>query len=192
MQATKAKFCGDSNTLKHIMETSSALECKNLGKDIKNSSNAKWNKSAKDLCYPGILAKFQQNQGLAPFLKNTGEKTILEFCYDEIWGNGLPLSNPLCIDPKSYKKQGVLGEILEDVRTALLAECTLSGHPSVEDLMDERPSLPVQTYLHVETLISCGNKEQLRFHVETQLCPLIRIIITLHSLRACPTSISQL
>ena len=109
------------------------MECKNLEKEITNGSNNKWNKSAKDLCYPGILAKFQQNPGLAAFLKNTGEKTIVECCYDKTWGNGLSLTNPLCIDPKSYKKQGILGEILEDVRKALLSECTPSSHPGGVD-----------------------------------------------------------
>ena len=103
IQATKAKFCSDQDSFTRIMASKSPLECKNLGKEIKNCNTPNWNKSAKELCYPGILAKFQQNTGLAAFLKNTGEKTIVECCYDETWGNGLPLSNPMCINPKSYK-----------------------------------------------------------------------------------------
>ena len=111
-----------------------------------NISN--WNKAAKDLCYPGILAKFQQNSGLAAFLKNTGDKTILECCYDETWGNGVPLSNPLCIvciDPKNYKKQGILEEILEDVRAVLTTENMPSSSPPIDNLEDDSDTLPVQT-----------------------------------------------
>ena len=101
IQATKAKFCDDQDTFARIMASKSPLECKNLGKEITNCNTSNWNKSAKEFCYPGILAKFQQNPGLAAFLKNTGEKTIVECCYDETWENGLPLSNPMCVNPKS-------------------------------------------------------------------------------------------
>ena len=145
IQATKATFCGDQETFKQIMESKSPLDCKNLGKEVTNCNISNWNKAAKDLCYPGILAKFQQNPGLTAFLKNTSEKTIVECCYDETWGNGLPLSNLLCIDLKSYKKQGILGEILEDVRTVLLSENTSSSNPAIDNLVEESGSLPVQT-----------------------------------------------
>ena len=36
IQATKATFGGDYETLKQIMESKSPLECKNLGKDVTN------------------------------------------------------------------------------------------------------------------------------------------------------------
>ena len=72
-----------------------------------------------DLCYPGILSKFEQNPGLSSFLRNTGNKTILECCYDDVWGNGIPLSDPRCLDPKVYEKQGILGFMLENIRREL-------------------------------------------------------------------------
>ena len=145
IQATKAMFCEDQETLQKIMGSTSPLECKNLGKEVTNCINSEWNKLARELCYPGILAKFQQNPGLAAFLKNTGEKTIIECCYDETWGNGIPLSNPSCIDPKKYKKQGILGEMLEDVRSVLLQKTSPSQSPTNENTMDEGDELPVQT-----------------------------------------------
>ena len=52
-------------------------------------------------------------QALHHSLKNTGTKTILECCYDEVWGNGIPLLNPDCINPKKFTKQGILGSMLE-------------------------------------------------------------------------------
>ena len=69
--------------------------------------------------FKGLLAKFQQNSGLAALLKNTQDKTILECCYDRIWGNGYPLSDPNCINPNSYESQGILGEMLEEIRDIL-------------------------------------------------------------------------
>ena len=77
-------------TKKQIMQAATALKCKTLGKEIQNCDNDKWNWVASEKCFPGILSKFQQNAGIASFLKNTGTKTILECCYDEVWGNGIP------------------------------------------------------------------------------------------------------
>ena len=36
-----------------------------------------------------------------------------------MWGNGIPLINPKCIDPESYKQQGILGEMLEKIRSEI-------------------------------------------------------------------------
>ena len=84
IQATKAEFCNDNETLNEIMSTTSALKCKELGRSVKNCNIPEWNKKAKELCFPGILCKFQQNEGLAAFLKNRGDKTLLECCYDTV------------------------------------------------------------------------------------------------------------
>ena len=144
IQATKSVFCGDQHSLKLIMEAKTPLECKSLGKEITNCNTSDWNKAAKELCYPGILAKFQQNPGLAAFLKNTGDRTILECCYDETWGNGMSLSNPQCIDPLKYKKQDMLGEMLEDICTVLKAE-SISSTPPICLMEDATSTSPVQT-----------------------------------------------
>ena len=102
------------------MQAATALKCKTLGKEIQNCDNDKWNQVASEKCFPGILSKFQQNAGIASFLKNTGTKTILECCYNEVWGNGIPLSNPDCINPKKFTNQGILGSMLEHVQKVLL------------------------------------------------------------------------
>ena len=147
IQAKKAEFCGDQEKLKEIMCAKTARECKELGREVKNCNTAQWNASAKELCFPGLLAKFRQNKGLAAFLKATGSKTLLECCYDKVWGNGYPLSDPNCIDPDTYESQGILGEMLEEIRSILAITpenitSMTSGQPHV---------LHVQTPSHVET-----------------------------------------
>ena len=134
IQANKAEFCKDNEILNEIMSTTSALKCKELGHSVKNCNTQEWNKKAKELCFPGILCKFLQNGGLAAFLKNTGDKTLLECCYDTIWGNDIPLSNPDCIKTSKYKHQGIQGEMLEEIRATLQSA----------------------TPVHVE-LVPCGN-----------------------------------
>ena len=102
------------------MQTATVLKCKTPGKEIQNCDNDKWNRVASEKCLPGILSKFQQNAGIASFLKNTGTKTILECCYNEVWGNGIPFLNPDCINPKKFTNQGILGSMLEHMREVLL------------------------------------------------------------------------
>ena len=119
IQSKKAEFCEDFDSYHMIMATKSAFKCKELGRQVKNCNTNEWNKRAKEYCFPGILCKFQQNPGLAAFLKNTGNKTLLECCYDNVWGNGYPLSDPDCLNPQSYTKQGIQGEMLEEIRDIL-------------------------------------------------------------------------
>ena len=156
------EFCGDVETKQHIMQAKSALKCKSLGKEIKNCDSEKWNQVTAEKCFPGILSKFQQNAGISSFLKNTGTKTILECCYDEVWGNGIPLSNPDCINLKKYKGQGILGSMLEQVRETLLAHASSSNkeniflcpkNPSSSHMMDTPlPSHTTSSALSVETI----------------------------------------
>ena len=119
IQACKASFSGDTGVMEQIMQAPTPLACKNLGRTVKNCDLKKWNEEASKICYPGLLEKFKQNPGLSAFLKNTEKKTILECCYDDVWGNGIPLTHPKCIDPESYKQQGILGEMLEKVRSEI-------------------------------------------------------------------------
>ena len=119
IQHSKAKFCEDVEMCTAIMQADTPVKCKQLGKEVRNCDLDKWNKSASELCFPGILSKFQQNSGIATFLRNTGSKILVECCYDDIWGNGYPLSNADCINPDVYSTRGIMGPLLEKVRDVL-------------------------------------------------------------------------
>ena len=145
IQKMKADFCKDRDASAQIMIATTPYECKKLGRGVKNCNAEAWNSAAMDLCYPGILSKFEQNPGLSSFLRNTGSKTILECCYDDVWGNGIPLSDPRCLDPKVYEKQGILGFMLENIRHEL-----------------NSTALQTQDQAHLDNLsknasITCGN-----------------------------------
>ena len=128
IQATKARFCEDKQSLNQILITESPYKCKDLGRNVKNCNITDWNANAQTLCFPGLLSKFEQNPGLAAFLKSTGRKTLLECCWDEVWGNGKPLSDPECIDRTKFTNQGILGTMLEEIRSILLSKPTFIGH----------------------------------------------------------------
>ena len=65
------------------------------------------------------MVKFDQNPSLWNLLLNTGTAMIAECSYDSVWGTGVPLHKDRCTDKKHWVNQGILGEILEDVRNQL-------------------------------------------------------------------------
>ena len=116
IQACKAKYFGDNDTLTKILGSTTSIECKDLSRNIRNYSESKWEQVAGNLCHPGIWAKFEQNPlVLNTLLTKTGEKRIVECASDWLWGTGLPLSDPDCLDHSKWISQGILGQILEDI-----------------------------------------------------------------------------
>ena len=117
IQACKAKYFGDNDTLNKILGSTMSIACKDLSRNIRNYSESKWEQVAGNLCHPGIRAKFEQNPlALNTLLTKTGEKRIVECASDRLWGTGLPLSDPDCLDCTKWISQGILGQILEDIR----------------------------------------------------------------------------
>ena len=102
IQKMKADFSNDIETAAQIMLATTPYKCKRLGRSVKNCDVESWNSAVMDLCYPSLLSQFQQNPGLSSFLRNTGDKTILGCCYDDVWGNWLPLGDPRCLKNKVY------------------------------------------------------------------------------------------
>ena len=51
-------------------------------------------------------------------LFETGDKLLVESCYDKVWGTGKPLFKEDCLDV-SRRNQGILGEILCEIRPEL-------------------------------------------------------------------------
>ena len=93
-----------------------ALECKELGKNISEFKEEKWKEEAGMLCLPGIFAKFKSNPCLADMLLSTGDQTIVEATFDTMWGTGIPLHQSDCLDSKKWKGIGLLGEMLMTTR----------------------------------------------------------------------------
>ena len=116
IQACKAKYFGDSDTLGKILGSTTLIECKEISRNIRNYDDNKWEQVAGNLCHPGIRAKFVQNPiVLNTLLTKTGDKHIVECASDRLWGTGLPLSDPDCLDRTKWISQGILGQILKDI-----------------------------------------------------------------------------
>ena len=92
IQHTKAILFKDYSATRKILNASSALECKELAKDIDKYSKELWEKEAKKHCKIGIKEKFAQNSGLKDVLIYcTENKQIVESANDRFWGTGVPL-----------------------------------------------------------------------------------------------------
>ena len=129
IQANKAKFSGDIEMYNEILCCSTSLECKILSKQIRSMDDKKWEEEAMNICFPGIRAKFHQNANALDTLVNkTGTKRIVECASDRLWGTGIPLSDPACLDYAKWISQGILGQILERIRDEVLNSRIHSYH----------------------------------------------------------------
>ena len=96
-----------------IMSTENALESKLLARDIVGYDEWKWKDVAYQECYKGIFEKFNQNENLKRVLVNTGNKTLVESSYDQIWGTGIPLTDPACLDKTKWYNPGIMSKLLK-------------------------------------------------------------------------------
>ena len=116
IQHQKAKFCGDKHIERSILSAKTPLECKKLSREITNFSFKRWLENAKELCKEGIEAKFTQNPRIMQALLETGDKVLVECAKDPLWGTGVPLNDPQCLNTKYWKNQGLLGTMLQEIR----------------------------------------------------------------------------
>ena len=93
IQHLKAVHFDADDIATRIMSTSTALECKNLAREIPNYNPDGWNSIAQEMCKEGIKAKFMQNPFLQSVLLSTGKRVLAECCLDQTWGTGVPLQD---------------------------------------------------------------------------------------------------
>ena len=114
-QYTKPVFLNDMEMSTKILASKSALECKNLSKNIKGVEDSKWEENAKSLCHKGIAEKFRQNPRLMESLSNTGSKFLVESTNNRLWGKGVPLHRAGCFYSTLWSGNRILGDILCEI-----------------------------------------------------------------------------
>ena len=102
-----------------ILSTKDALESKLLARDIIGYDERRWKEVAYKECYTGIFEKFAQNEELKKVLVSTGNKTLVESSYGQIWGTGIPLNDPSCLDQSKWYSPGILSKLLMDICSKL-------------------------------------------------------------------------
>ena len=115
IQYTKAMFFNDVDTSTKILASKTALESKNMSRNIRGYEESKWDECAKTLCHKGIAEKFRQNPRLMEALVNTGSKVLVESTGNKLWITGVPLHKAGCLDSTLWSGNGILGEILCEI-----------------------------------------------------------------------------
>ena len=117
MMYQKAIYFQDYEIAKNILNTNDPKEHKKFGRMVKNFDEEKWNNICELIVYRANYVKFTQNLNLKEKLLKTGDKIIVECSpYDQIWGNGLDITNTLKTSPENWKGTNKLGKILMVVR----------------------------------------------------------------------------
>ena len=115
----KARFFEDKKSAEVILHAATPRECKQLSKGIANYNNENWAKMAKELCKPRISAKFSPNPELAQMFEVTGNKLLIEARYEKLWGTGIPLHHPDCLNRDTWHNTGIMCEMLGEIREEL-------------------------------------------------------------------------
>jgi ribA/ribD-fused uncharacterized protein len=120
MMAGKARLFGDAEVLEQILAARTPGAAKALGRKVRGFDEATWASHRFDLVVAGSTAKFSQDPALAGFLRDTGEKVLVEASpRDRIWGIGLAASHPAAEDPRRWRGLNLLGFALMAARSAL-------------------------------------------------------------------------
>ena len=119
IQLKKAEYFNDRQTALKILTAETAIECKQLAREIKNFDATSWNEVIEDKWFDGLLEKFHQNRSLNLVLQNTEQKTIVESSYDRKWGTGVPLHSPDALNSEHWTGDNLLGKMLSIVRDTL-------------------------------------------------------------------------
>jgi ribA/ribD-fused uncharacterized protein len=117
----KAEFFGDQQAKLKILQTDNPKEAQNIGREVKNYDDTKWNAVRYQIMYDINLIKYQQNPQLAKCLLSTGMKTLVEANGkpDLIWSCGLYANDPRIEDSSKWPGKNLLGKVLMEIREKL-------------------------------------------------------------------------
>lgn len=120
MMAEKARLFGDEASRSAILRAATPAEAKKLGAQARGFVEDVWRQHRFEIVVRGNLARFTQNAELGEFLRNTGERVLVEASpVDRIWGIGLAEDDPRCLDPDQWQGLNLLGFALMEVRSKL-------------------------------------------------------------------------
>ena len=120
IMAQKAKLFHDSKRYTAILKSNKQWEVKALGREITPFDNTIWIAHRSKIAKVAIKAKFEQNKDLYKKLLATDNAILVEASpKDKIWGIGLDAETASHTDCKDWPGEGILGDILMEVREEL-------------------------------------------------------------------------
>ena len=123
----KAKLFEDKEMMVAIRKAPTPGQAKKLGRRVKNFDKYIWNELSRELFFPHLVAKFEQNPTNLEALMATGTSQIAEASpFDRIWGIGYGAKKAVTV-PQSKWGENRLGKLLVDVRDHLRKKIEKEG-----------------------------------------------------------------
>ena len=120
MMAEKARLFGDNEALKAILQAKDPKEHQAIGRRVHDFDQIRWDNAKEEIVKRGNEAKFGQNEHLLKLLLATvGTRLVEANPNDQVWGIGLADNHPDALDPKRWRGQNKLGDILTELRDRL-------------------------------------------------------------------------
>ena len=103
-----------------IMKTENPGKMLAVAKKIRGFDQSKWNLVSKDVMKTGLRAKFTQHKKCQEFLRNTGDRRLIEANpNDKIWSAGIHMFHENINNHTKWPGTNWLGDCLEEIRTEL-------------------------------------------------------------------------
>lgn len=130
----KASLAKNESLAKRAMDAQEPATHKSILNLLRNDVQEKWAEQAPSVILPALRAKFQQNEHLAKFLRETYPLPLGEASNDPIWGIGMPLEHIDVLNTEKWEPHGnLLGNTLAQVRDELMNPALHSTNPQLSD-----------------------------------------------------------
>ncbi len=121
MMYKKAQHFDDQDSVEKILAEPNPKKVKALGRKVKDFDAESWAEVAEDHVTVGSVAKFTQNEDcLEQMIKDKNLILVEASPYDRIWGIGLGVHDPKCLDEKQWNGTNKLGTCLMRAREIVL------------------------------------------------------------------------
>jgi len=128
IMAVKAALMGDVEIFSEIERATDPASCKRLGRGVRDFNEELWQEHLEEVAFEVVFQKFDSEKALRELLLSTGDKVLAEAApNDQIWGIGLPLSDPRCRDPLQWRGRNILGHALMQARERLRLKTKSGG-----------------------------------------------------------------
>lgn len=112
----KAKYFGDTKIAKKILQTNTPIQAKRLGRQVSNYDDKEWSKVKVGIMTDILKLKFSVPRLKEALLRDGANRRFVEAsAFDREWGIGLFESDPNSDNPKAWKGENLLGQVLDNV-----------------------------------------------------------------------------
>ncbi|MYU04020.1 DUF1768 domain-containing protein [Streptomyces sp. SID8366] len=123
MMAAKARLFQDAGAERAVLCAEHPAQAKKAGRLVRGFDEETWERERFRIVVEGGVHKFAADPALRAFLRNTGERVLVEASpVDRVWGIGLTADDEAARDPERWRGLNLLGFALMEARAELAGE----------------------------------------------------------------------